>query len=214
MNNASLREALINAAREMNESGINQGTSGNLSARCEGGMLVTPSALAYADLEPEDIVFVSEQGDASGRRTPSSEWRIHWDIYRNRADAHAILHAHPAHCTTLACLEKPIPAFHYMVAVAGGPDIRCAAYATFGTQSLSDNVLAALEGRNACLMAQHGMVCLAADPGKTLSLAIEIEHLARVYRQCLQLGEPELLEESEMQRVLEKFAVYKSISIS
>lgn len=214
MNNASLREALIATALEMNQCGINQGTSGNLSARCGGGMLVTPSALPYSDLEPEDIVFVSDRGEASGRRTPSSEWRIHWDIYQDRPDAMAILHAHPAHCTTLACMEKTIPAFHYMVAVAGGQDIRCAAYATFGTQSLSDNVLTALRGRAACLMAQHGMVCLAADPAKALALAIELEHLARIYSQCLQLGSPKILDETEMQRVLEKFSGYKAIGDS
>ena len=207
-----LREELIAVAREMNRSGINQGTSGNLSLRCGDGFLVTPSGLRYDRLEPADVVRLKlEQGEApaaTGPRKPSSEWRIHRDVYLARPDAQAILHAHPVHCTALACLRRPLPAFHYMVAVAGGCDIRCAPYATFGSQALSDQVLEALAGRRACLMANHGLLCLASDLSRALALAVEIEALARAYLLCLSVGEPVVLDDAEMERVLEKFKDY------
>jgi L-fuculose-phosphate aldolase len=201
-----LREQLIAIA--MNTSGLNQGTSGNLSVRTDQGMLITPSGMDYASLAPDDIVDVDLSGSWQGQNPPSSEWRIHRDIYRQRADARAILHAHPSFCATLACLGKPIPAFHYMVAVAGGKDIRCSAYATFGTQELSDHVLAALDGRKACLMANHGLVCLERDLPRALALAVEVEQLAQAYYQCLVVGEPAVLGDTEMERVLEKFKGY------
>jgi L-fuculose-phosphate aldolase len=207
-----LREELIATAREMNASGINQGTSGNLSLRCGDGLLITPSGLPYDRLEPADIVLVQlDSGDApvaTGMRKPSSEWRIHRDVYRARPEARAILHAHPVHCAALACLHRPLPAFHYMVAVAGGRDIRCAPYATFGTQALSDHALAALEGRRACLMANHGLLCLGADLRSVLALAVEIEALAKTYLACLAAGEPVILDDAEMDRVLDKFRDY------
>jgi len=203
-----LREQLIETAVAMNASGINQGTSGNLSVRMDGGFLITPSGMDYAELAPEDIVAMNLKGEWGGSIKPSSEWRFHRDIYRHRADARAILHAHPVFCATLACLGRPIPAFHYMVAVAGGRDIRCAAYATFGTQELSDQVLSALTDRKACLMANHGLVCLEQDLPRALALAIEIEQLAQVYQQCLALGEPVILGDEEMETVLEKFKDY------
>jgi L-fuculose-phosphate aldolase len=206
--NTSLRRQLIDTARAMNASGINSGTSGNLSLRCDHGILITPSGMTYEQLQPEDIVLLDMSGEADGIRRPSSEWRFHRDIYAQRPDAHAIVHAHPVHCTALACLHHPIPAFHYLVAVAGGKDIRCAKYATFGTQALSDNVLEAIHKRKACLMANHGVLCLEADLSAALSLAIEIEQLARTYNQCLAIGEPELLENAEMEIVLEKFKTY------
>ena len=202
------RRQLIETAIEMNRCGINQGTSGNLSARHEDGMLITPSGMAYTSLAPEDIVFVDGIGKHHGSRLPSSEWRIHHDIYQARPDADAILHAHPTNCATLACLHQPIPAFHYMVAVAGGRDIRCAPYATFGTQALSNYVLEALQGRKACLMANHGLLCLAAGLDTALALAIEVEQLARAYLRCLSVGEPVILDDEEMDRVLLKFKSY------
>ena len=209
---AKLREELITAARDMNRSGINQGTSGTLSLRCADGFLVTPSGLPYERLEPADIVQLKlERGDApaaTGPRKPSSEWRIHRDVYLARPDAQAILHAHPVHCASLAGLRRPLPAFHYMVAVAGGRDIRCAPYATFGSQALSDHVLEALAGRRACLMANHGLWCLAPDLPRVLALAVEIEALARAYLLCLSVGEPVVLDDAEMERVLEKFSSY------
>jgi L-fuculose-phosphate aldolase len=207
-----LRQDLIAAAQALNRSGINQGTSGNLSLRCNGGFLVTPSGLPYDRLEPADVVQLKlERGDApvaTGPRKPSSEWRIHRDVYLARPETQAILHAHPVHCSALACLRRPLPAFHYMVAVAGGRDIRCAPYATFGSQALSDHVLEALAGRQACLMANHGLLCLAPDLPRALALAVEIEALARAYLLCLSVGEPVVLDDAEMERVLEKFKGY------
>lgn len=204
------RTELVGAARRMNAVGINRGCSGNLSLRDGDGLLITPSALDYERMQAADIVALPLDGP-TGRepRRPSSEWRIHRDVYRARPDAHAILHAHPVHCTALACLRRPLPAFHYMVAVAGGRDVRCAPYATFGTQELSDHVLAALEGRSACLMANHGLLCLAADLDRTLQLAVEIESLAHSYLLCLAAGEPALLDDEEMERVLRRFADYR-----
>ncbi len=204
----NIRRQLIETALQMNTSGINQGTSGNLSIRYDHGMLITPSGMAYAGLKTADIVFVDASGVHNGERLPSSEWRIHHDIYQARPDAGAILHAHPTDCAALACLHLAIPPFHYMVAVAGGHDIRCAPYATFGSQELSDNVLEALHERKACLMANHGMICLADGLDRALSLAIEVEHLARTYRHCLAVGQPVVLDKEEMDRVLLKFRTY------
>ncbi len=172
---AELHKQLIETAVAMNASGINCGTSGNLGVRTDAGFLITPSGMDYKELVPENIVAMNFEGEWQGSTVPSSEWRIHRDIYRHREDAQAILHAHPTFCTTLACLGKPIPAFHYMVAVAGGNDIRCAPYATFGTQELSDYVLLALEDRKACLMANHGLVCVGVDLPGALALAVEVE---------------------------------------
>jgi L-fuculose-phosphate aldolase len=203
------REALIETAHAMNRCGLNQGTSGNVSLRTDGGMLITPSALPYESLQAGDLASVDFEGGTSGTQRPSSEWRFHLDIYRQRPDAQAVLHAHPTYCTALACLRRPIPAFHYMVAVAGGRDIRCAPYATFGTQALSDHVLEALQGRRACLLANHGLVCLASDLPAALALAVEVEHLAKSYLQCLAVGEPAILDDAEMERVLRKFEDYR-----
>jgi len=209
-----LRAGLIAVAREMNDSGLNRGTSGNLSVRCGDGMRITPSGIAYEELGPEDIVHVGPIVDSrpvfDGTRKPSSEWRIHRDVYLARPDVQAILHAHPVHATSLACLRRPLPAFHYMVAVAGGRDIRCAGYATFGSQALSDRVLEALENRRACLMANHGILVTARDPASALALAQEIEQLAQSYLECLAVGEPVVLDDAEMDRVLEKFKTYGS----
>jgi len=205
---AMLRQQLIDAAIAMNNSGLNQGTSGNLSLRCEEGMLITPSGMDYAGLTSDDIVWMDLDGNSQGKRKPSSEWRFHAAIYQHRSEANAVLHAHPVSCTALACLGKGIPAFHYMVAVAGGRNIRCADYATFGTQALSQYVLKALEGRKACLMAHHGMTCFEKDLSRALALAIEVEHLATVYGRILAIGEEEILTDIEMDRVLEKFSSY------
>ncbi len=208
----ALREAVIATALAMNAAGINRGKSGNVSARvrdggCDG-FLVTPSGLPYADTTPADIVAMSLDGDVQGHRTPSSEWRFHRDIYRSRPDAIAVVHTHAPFATTLACLGRGIPAFHYMVAAAGGADIRCAPYATFGTQALSDAALAALEGRRACLLAQHGMIAIGASLAAALALAVEVETLAEMYWRVLQIGEPVILSDEEMAIVLAKFATY------
>lgn len=205
---STLRRQLIDTCRRMNALGLNQGTSGNASARLAEGMLITPSGVDYDAMRANQIVKLDKNGRPTGSLKPSSEWRIHFDIMRARTDAGAILHCHAPFSTSLACLRIGIPAFHYMVAVAGGHDIRCAGYATFGTQALSDRTLAALEGRKACLMANHGMIALGADLAGALKLAVEVETLARQYWQALQVGKPKLLGAREMDRVLAKFADY------
>ena len=206
----ALRLAIVQTARRMNALGINRGKSGNVSARVEGGFLVTPSALPYDETEAQDIVAIDEQGAARGRRKPSSEWRFHRDIYAARNDAAAIVHTHSPFATTLACLDRGIPAFHYMIAVAGGSDIRCAPYATFGTQQLSDFAVQALDGRNACLLAHHGMIAIGESLQATLALAVEVETLAEMYWRALQIAEPRVLDEEEMAEVLARFADYRS----
>ena len=192
----------------MNAAGINRGKSGNVSARIDGGFLITPSGLPYADTTTDDIVAVDETGTASGTRKPSSEWRFHLDIYRARPQAAAIVHAHSPFATTLACLDRGIPAFHYMIAMAGGNDIRCAPYATFGTQELSDAALCALDGRKACLLAHHGMIAIGETLKKALALAVEVETLAEMYWRALQIGEPRVLDDEEMRAVVAKFSTY------
>jgi L-fuculose-phosphate aldolase len=208
MDETMLREEIIATALKMIATGLNRGTSGNVSARSAGGFLVTPSGLAYESTRPEDIVAVAQDGTARGARLPSSEWRFHRDIYAARPEVTAIVHAHSPFATTLACVGRSIPAFHYMIAVGGGNDIRCAPYATFGTQELSDHALRALEGRRACLLANHGMIAIGNSLAAALALAIEIEALAEQYWRALQIGEPTLLSETEMAVVLEKFRTY------
>ncbi len=208
----SRRHALVHAARSMNKTGLNQGTSGNISLRTDRGFLITPSARAYDRCRPADIVELAGDGRViSGTGKPSSEWRLHRDIYTRRKEAGAVLHAHPPWCTTLACLERDIPAFHYMVAMAGGDSISCAPYAVFGSAELSENVMAALNnGRCACLLAHHGMVCFSSDLQGVLALAMEIENLARVYVLALQTGPVSVLSREEMQMVHERFKGYKT----
>ena len=212
MSEGSLRAAIVATALTMNDAGINRGKSGNVSARLRrdgfDGFLVTPSALPYAQTTPADIAYVSLAGDASGPRPPSSEWRFHRDIYAQRADAHAVVHAHAPFATSLACLHRGIPAFHYMIAMAGGNDVRCAPYATFGTQALSDNVIGALAGRTACLMANHGLIAVGRSLDAALSLPVEVETLAEMYWRVLQIGEPALLSDAEMDVVIARFATY------
>lgn len=200
-------DALLAAARSLDRTG-NVGTSGNLSVRQGEGMLITPSGVPYDRLEAADLVFVDADGSAAGTRKPSSEWRFHQAIYASRPEAGAVVHCHAPHATALACLGRSIPAFHYEVAFAGGKDIRCAPYATFGTEALSEQVLTALEGRRACLLAHHGLVCFHDDLPKALHLAEVVEQLARIYALCLAVGEPEVLPDEEMARVLEKFRDY------
>ena len=208
----TLRAAVIATARHMNALGINRGSSGNVSARWRDesfdGFLITPSGLPYEHVEPNDIVAMAMGGTARGTRLPSSEWRFHRDIYAARSDADAVVHIHSPFATTLACLGRGLPAFHYMVAVAGGNDIRCAPYATFGTQALSDHAVRALDGRRACLLANHGMIAIGASLEAALALAAEVETLAEMYWRALQIGEPNLLAEDEMARVIEKFRTY------
>lgn len=205
---SELRDEVLATARAMNASGINRGAAGNVSARSGEGFLITPTGLAYDEIAPADIVAMNMDGSYAGKRKPSSEWRFHRDIYAQRPEAGAVVHAHSPFATALACMDCPIPAFHYMVARFGGADVRCAAYATFGSQALSDSAAQAMEGRSACLLAHHGMLVLGRDLKQALSLAVELETLSEQYWRVLQIGEPRLLPEEEMARVLEKFSGY------
>jgi L-fuculose-phosphate aldolase len=202
------RQAIIDACRAMNASGLNQGTAGNVSTRCGEGILITPSAMAYEAMQPEDIVWLGFDGSREGARKPSTEYRFHLDILRGRGDLQAVVHAHPTACTTLAIMERGIPAIHYMIAAAGGPSIRCAPYATFGTAELSEHALKAMRDRDACLLAHHGMIAAGATLSRALWLAEEVEALARQYLGCLPFGEPPLLPDEEIARVIERFAGY------
>lgn len=194
----------------MNSSGLNQGTAGNVSLRCAEGFLITPSALPYAECTEQDMVLVGADGGSAGSRKPSSEWRLHRDIYRHHPQSNAVLHAHSPWCTTLACLERGIPPFHYMVAMAGGDHIPCTRYAPFGSQELSDTIIATMGALRACLLGHHGMVCHTVDPDALLPLAMEVEALARVYVQILQITpQPPLLSKEEMEAVQERFAAYR-----
>jgi L-fuculose-phosphate aldolase len=202
------RQEIIDASRTMDRLGLNRGSSGNVSLRSGDGFLITPSGMPPADMAPADIVAMSFDGKPRGRRRPSSEWRFHRDIYRARGDAAAVVHAHPPFSVALASLRRGIPAFHYMVALAGGFDIRCSPYATFGTQELSDQALEALRGRLACLLGNHGMIALGDSLPHALALAVEVESLAEGYWRALQIGTPILLSDAEMAVVIEKFATY------
>ena len=209
----ALGRQVIGTCLELERRGLNQGTSGNISVRLAGeedGFLITPTALAYDLMQPEDIAHMKLDGSRAGRRSPSSEWRIHLDIMRRRPEVGAVIHTHSGHATSLACMRRAIPSFHYMVALFGGPDIRCSGYATFGTQELSDAVLEALEGRSAALMGNHGLIVLAPTLQRALALTVEAETLAMMYLRTLQAGGPCLLPAEEIATVKEKFSAYGS----
>jgi L-fuculose-phosphate aldolase len=240
-----LAAAVLATARAMNTAGINRGTAGNVSARCDDGFIITPTGMAYDDCTAADMVKVgiggtppkvgiegtppkagiggappkvgaggtaqpeyANSGTVLGKRKPSSEWRFHHDIYAARPEAGAIIHAHAPFATALACQQLEIPPFHYMIARFGGATVRCAAYATFGTQALSDAMLVAMQDRCACLMAHHGMVVFGGDLKEALALTIEFEALCEQYWRVLQLGQPKLLSADEMARVSAKFMDY------
>ena len=207
-----LRRQLIETACRMAPANLNRGSAGNLSVRTRenglDGYLITPSGMDYEVLVPEDIVFMRLDGTPDGRRKPSSEWRFHHDIYAARPDAGAILHAHSPFATSLACLRRDIPPFHYMIARFGGDTIRCADYATFGSQALSDNALAALRERCACLLANHGLLVFGKTLAQLFALAVEFEALCEQYWRACQLGQPVLLDPDEMATIQAKFASY------
>src|SRR6516225_1376131 len=206
---AALRTMVLAACRELTRRGLTHGTSGNVSVRCdEQRFFVSPSGMDYEALQLDDVPLMDLDGRWFGRRRPSSEWRFHRDILRSRRDAGAVVHTHSPRATALACTGRGIPAFHYMVAVAGGRDIRCAPYHAFGTQELSTAALAALEDRKACLLANHGVIATGADLAAALSLAGEVENLALQYATALSLGEVRILDDAEMCRVVEKFRTY------
>ena len=208
MRHARLRREIAAVARRMVALGLNRGASGNVSARIANGFLVTPSGVPGDALRAPDIVEMARDGAPRGALEPSSEWRFHRDILAARPEVGAVIHCHSIFATTLACLRRDIPAFHYMVAVAGGASIRCAPYATFGTEELSKNALRALEGRRACLLANHGMIATGRSLADALALAVEVETLAEQYWRAIQAGEPVILPDSEMETVIAKFATY------
>lgn len=203
------RAELIRVARATADAGLNRGTSGNVSVRARGGdFRITPTGMDYARLAADDVPLVRQDGQREGLRLPSSEWRIHLDVYAARPEVGAIVHAHSPHAVSISCTRRDIPPFHYMIARFGGDTVRCAGYATFGTQELSDAVLAALEGRTACLLANHGMVACGPSPAAALAAAVELEELCGQYWRACQLGGPVLLSAAEMADVLDRFAGY------
>jgi L-fuculose-phosphate aldolase len=208
MNEKAKRQSIIDACLRMNALGINQGTSGNISLRHDGGMLITPTGMPYEAMQPEQIVFMNLDGAPDASRRPSSEWRFHRDILKARPEVNAVVHAHPPYSTILAIMGLEIPPVHYMIACAGGDTIRCAPYATFGTQELSQRAVAALEDRSACLLAHHGMIAIGPSLQKALRLAVEVETLARQYHGCLQIGTPRLLPSDEIANVRSRMAGY------
>ena len=205
---AALRSDLIETCRAMERLGLTQGTSGNVSVRCGNGLLISPTGIAYDALTPELIVRMDDDGGFEGAVLPSSEWRFHRDILRQRPDVGAVLHTHSTHATAVAVLGLSIPALHYSVAEAGGTDVRCAPYTLFGTQELSDAALAALHGRRACLLAHHGVIACGRDLARALALAVTVEELARLFILCRTAGPVPVLGEAEMQQVLEKYRTY------
>ncbi len=206
---SALRQQLVETARASVRLGLNRGTSGNLSVRLPGGFLITPTGIPYDDLTAADVVHLDACGVAApGQLKPSSEWRFHCDIYSARPQVGAIVHTHSHYASALACQRRELPAFHYMVAAAGGDNVRCADYATFGTAELSANALTALEDRHACLLANHGVIATGAHLAIALALAEEIESLAGQYCAALATGAPVLLDAAEMARVVARFASY------
>src|SRR3989338_3125799 len=204
----ALREQLLHATLKLVELGLNRGTSGNASVRDGDGLLITPTGMTAEAMTPHHMVQMGFDGRSHGAYAPSSEWRFHRDILAARPEVGAVIHTHSMFATTLACLRRDIPPFHYMVAVAGGDSIRCASYALFGTQALSDAALAALEGRRACLLANHGMIALGPDLDAALALAVEVETLCEQYWRALRVGEPHLLTAQKMAEVMEQFKGY------
>jgi L-fuculose-phosphate aldolase len=202
------RAAIVSAAQEMGPLGISQGTSGNISVRFGERLLITPSGVPYAEMNLDQIVAMDFDGNWQGESEPSSEWRFHLDIMRSRADVNAVVHGHPLYATSLAICRREIPAVHYMIAAAGGPTVRCADYATFGSEALSRRALAALHERNCCLLANHGMIALGVDLKKAMWLAVELENLAHQYVTSLRIGSPHILSDAEIAKNIELFRNY------
>ena len=216
MKNLDQRSQIIEYSLKLNSTNLSPLRSGNISVKAKedniDGYLITPSGKKYESLKPEDIVFMGlnkevEKNDSGNN--PSSEWRFHRDIYINKKEAHAIVHAHSPHATAVSSHGKPIPPFHYMIALAGGDDIKCAEYATFGTEELSKNVIKALENRSACLMSNHGQVAFGKNLDNAFELAQEIENICHQYTIALKLGKPRILSFEEMKKVLDKAKNYK-----
>jgi L-fuculose-phosphate aldolase len=208
MKHQALRREIIAACLAMNARGINQGTSGNISVRVEEGLLITPSGVPYDEMKPGDIVPMRLDGSHGGKVKPSSEWRFHTSILAARPEVGAVVHTHSMFATTLGCCGLEIPAVHYMIAAAGGSSVPCVPYITYGTQELADAALKALKDRNACLLANHGMIVVGPTLKKAMWLAVEVETLAAQYWRALQIGKPNILSEAQVQIVIEKFKTY------
>ena len=206
----NLRLEVIKYAKLLNSKNLSALRSGNISTRYKDGFLITPSGAKYSSLTNKDIVFVSLKGEFDTKKgIPSSEWRFHQDIYLKKDDAKAIVHAHSNCATAISAHGKKIPAFHYMVAMAGGNDIKCAKYATYGTRQLSENILRALNNRSACLISNHGQIAFAKNLSKAFELAEEVENLSNQYINALKIGKPKILSLKEMNKVLSKTKNYK-----
>lgn len=212
MTEQASRQQLLDTSRRLLELGLNRGTSGNASVRNGAGLLITPSAVPVSEMTPESMVYLDlgcniEQGGA-----PSSEWRFHRDILAVRPEIGAVIHTHSTFATTIACLGKDVPPVHYMIAMAGGDNIRCTPYSLFGGQGLSDRALEALRDRKACLLGNHGMIALGSDLADALAVTVEIEFICEIYWRTLQAGEPHLLTAQQMHEVKQKFGDYKKRS--
>ncbi len=207
-----LRDALAATLRRFDALGLNRGSTGNLSHRLahdgQAGMLITPTGMGADELRPQDLVWLGDDGTLRGDWQPSSEWHFHRAIYARRPDLHAVVHMHSPHATALACLRRDLPSFHYMVAVAGGDSVRCTPYHLFGTEALSLAVADAMRDRNACLMANHGLVAAGETLAQAVKVALEIESLCEVYLKALAVGEPVLLDAAQMAEVIERFRSY------
>jgi len=203
-----MRESLLTNFKKLAELGLNKGTSGNASVRIDKGFLVTPSGMNVDKMSAASMVEVDMTGKTISAGKPSSEWRFHRDIYQAKPEVHGIVHTHSMFATSLSCLRQDIPPFHYMIAVAGGKDIRCAEYALFGTQALSDAAIVALQDRKACLLANHGMIALGKTLDQAVSVAAEVETLCEQYWRALQVGQPRILSDQEMADVFEQFKDY------
>ncbi len=208
----ALRAQAVQAMRRLDALGLNRGSTGNLSLRCahdkRAGMLITPTGMPVSELSAQRMVWVGDDGQVVGDWQPSSEWHFHQAVYRARADAHAVVHTHSVHATALACLDRGLPAFHYMVAVAGGDSVPCTPYHVFGSVALSNAVAVALADRNACLMAHHGLVAAGATLDHAMKITIEVEALCETYLKALAVAEPRCLSAEEMAAVIEKFSTY------
>lgn len=205
---AALREAAVAAVRKLDALGMNRGSTGNLSLRVGEGMLITPTGMGADDLRPQDLVWLGWDGTLRGDWQPSSEWHFHQAVYRVRPDLHALLHTHSTHAAALACLRRELPAFHYMVAIAGGDSVPCVPYELFGTEALSQAVAGAFVDRDASLMANHGLVAGGPTLAKAMKVLQEIESLCEVYLKALAVGEPAVLSHAQMAEVIEKFRSY------
>lgn len=201
-------EQLLQAAQTMAQTGLNKGTSGNASIRLEDGFLITPSGVPAEQLNTGSMVYMDWQGVPEAGKKPSSEWRFHRDIFLARPEVRAVVHCHSMFATTMACMGRNVPPFHYMIAAVGGDEIRCAPYALFGTQALSDVAVTALQDRLACLLAHHGMIAIGKSLSQAMAIAVEVENLCEQYWRLLQLGEPQLLTTAQMREVHAQFKGY------